>query len=210
MSSDDGRSKVVFVLALFAVILLLTYFWPIPLHLADLRGLSPEPLRGYLDNSLEKYPPEERAGLVIPPPEIVVELNGTLNDPVVTRGELNATPWIEGNTTSSDRFVADIFGAELIMGMTTRTSTEGGDWANAPNPLKMMGDTNEIYKTTDSGKAHDLARGLNATYVFLPEHRRLNTGWWVNASEVEKGKFNDTRYFEKAYGNEDVSIFKVL
>ena len=148
--------------------------------------------------------------MLVPLPEILIELNGTLNDLVVTQGELNATGWIRTNTSDSDKFVADIFGAELIMGMTTRMSTEGGDWANAPDPVKMMGDTNEFYTTTDPNRAHNLAKALNATYAFVPEHRRLNTGWWVKPDEVGRDKFNDTRYFERVYNNEDVSIFKVL
>ncbi len=210
MSSEGGTAKYAFVIFLFAFILLFTYFWPVPLHVTDLRNLTPEPVRADLDQYLKGLSPEEQAALLVPPPEIVVELNGTLNDLVITHGELNATYWIRTNTNDSDKFVADIFGAELIMGMTTRISTEGGDWANAPDPVKMMGDTNEFFTTADPGRAHDLARALNATYAFVPEHRRLNTGWWVKPGEVGREKFNDTRYFEKVYGNEDVSIYKIV
>lgn len=210
MSGKNDRAKTALVLALFAMILLLTYFWPIPLHVTDLRNLTPGPLRGELDSYLAKYPEQQWESLQVPPPEIPVQLNSTLNDPVVTRGELNATRWIVENTSDSDVFVADIFGAELIMGMTTRVSTEGGDWANAPDPILKMSDTNEFFTTPDPARAHALATGLNATYAFVPETRRLNTGWWVNATDVQKEKFLDTWYFQKVYGNEDVTIYKIL
>lgn len=210
MSSEKNLAKTMLVIGLFASILLLTYFWPIPVHVTDLRNLTPDPFKADIDSYLEKYTPEEQAGLLIPPPEVVREVNATLNDLVVTQGELNATLWIRENTRDSDRFVADIFGAELIMGMTTRVSTEGGDWANAPDPIKMMTETNEIFTTKDPARAHELAKGLNATYAFVPQQRRLNTGWWVTPAEVGKEKFEDGRYFEKVYSNEDVAIYKVL
>ena len=210
MNGETSRGKAAAVLALFAFILLLTYFWPVPLHATDLRNLTPDPFRADVDRYLEKLPPEERAALLLPPPEIVRAANATLNDLVVTHGELNATAWINENTSDSDRFVADIFGAELIMGMTTRTSTEGGDWANAPDPIRKMADTNEIFTTKDPARAYQLAKSLNATYAFVPQHRRLNTGWWVSPSEVGREKFEDGRYFQKVYSNEDVAIYKIL
>ncbi|CAJ36983.1 hypothetical protein [Methanocella arvoryzae] len=210
MNGETSRGKAAAVLALFAFILLLTYFWPVPLYATDLRNLTPDPFRADVDRYLEKLPPEERAALLLPPPEIVRATNATLNDLVITHGELNATAWIKENTLDSDRFVADIFGAELIMGMTTRVSTEGGDWANAPDPIQKMTDTNEIFTTKDPARAYQLAKGLNATYAFVPQHRRLNTGWWVSPSEVSKEKFEDGRYFQKVYSNEDVAIYKIL
>ena len=73
----------------------------------------------------------------------------------------------------------------------------------------MMTDTNEVFTTKDPARAYELAKGLNATYVFVPQHRRLNTGWWVTPAEVGKEKFEDRRYFEKAYSNEDVAIYKI-
>jgi hypothetical protein len=54
-------------------------------------------------------------------------------NPVVTEGELASTTWIKSNTQVTDHFQSDIFGGELIMGMTTRTPIVGGDWANAPD-----------------------------------------------------------------------------
>lgn len=210
MSGENNLAKTALVIALFASILLLTYFWPIPVHVTDLRNLTPDPFKADIDSYLEKYTPEEQAALLVPPPEVVREVDSTLSDLVVTQGELNATKWIATNTKDSDRFAADIFGAELIMGMTTRVSTVGGDWANAPDPIKMMTDTNEIFITKDPARAYELARALNATYAFVPQQRRLNTGWWVTPAEVGKEKFEDARYFEKVYSNEDVAIYKIL
>jgi uncharacterized membrane protein len=126
---------------------------------------------------------------------------------VVTPGEFEATKWIVNNTNKSDKFVADIFGAELIMGMTTRVSTVGGDWANAPNPVKYMGDTNTIYVNDNSSTAHQLAIENKANLIFLPKRYTFSGyGWeWPNYE-----KFNDPNYFELLYKNDEVSIYKVL
>ncbi|HMK46537.1 MAG TPA: hypothetical protein VK436_07910 [Methanocella sp.] len=210
MSDRNEGKKIVIVLTMFAFILLLTYFWPFQTRIADLHNLTPTPLKPEVDAYIAKYAPEEQAKLLLPPPEVKVQADNMLNDHVVTQGELNATGWILDHTNESDKFVADIFGAELIMGMTTRFTSEGGDWANAPNPIKMMNETNEIFKTTDPARANALAKALNSTYVWVPQDRRLNTGWWVNASEVRKEKFNNTLYFRQVFGNGDVSIYQVL
>ncbi len=126
---------------------------------------------------------------------------------VVTPGEMEATGWINANTNESDKFVADIFGAELIMGMTTRVSTIGGDWANAPDPIKYMSDTNTIYTTNDAGVAHRLAREENCSYVFLPERQTFSGYEWVYGDHQ---KFEDEEYFKLVYENSDVKIYKVL
>ena len=128
-------------------------------------------------------------------------------DRVVTAGEMQSTGWILDNTNKSDKFVADIFGAEMIMGMTTRVSTTGGDWANAPDPIKMMSDTNQIYVSDNATEAHDLAIGENATYVYAPNRYTFSGYGW---EAVSKDKFNDTQYFLLMYQNPDVSIYKVL
>lgn len=128
-------------------------------------------------------------------------------DRVVKQGEFQATGWINENTNKSDKFVADIFGAELIMGMTTRVSTVGGDWANAPNPVKLMGDTNTIYISNDAKTAHDMAIGNNASYIFLP-NRYTFSGYGWELPDYEK--FTDTEYFQVVYENPDVTIIKVL
>jgi len=128
-------------------------------------------------------------------------------DRVVKAGEMQSTGWILNNTNRSDKFVADIFGAEMIMGMTTRVSTTGGDWANAPNPVKMMSDTNQIYITDNVTIAYDTAREENATYVFAPNRYTFSGFGW---EAVRMDKFNDTQYFRLMYQNPDVSIYKVL
>jgi hypothetical protein len=128
-------------------------------------------------------------------------------DRVVKPGELQSASWINDNTSQSDKFVADIFGAETIMGMTTRVSTTGGDWANAPDPIRMMSDTNQIYITDNATTAYDLAIAENATYVFAPNRYTFSGYGW---EAVQMDKFNDTRYFQLMYQNPDVSIYKVL
>jgi uncharacterized membrane protein len=126
---------------------------------------------------------------------------------VVTQGEMDATGWINAFTDRSDKFVADIFGAELIMGMTTRVSTVGGDWANAPDAVKVMGDTNRIYTTSDPATASQLAREYNCSYVFLPNRNTFSGYDWVYGDHQ---KFEDTQYFRLAYENPDVKIYEVL
>src|SRR5208337_798915 len=108
---------------------------------------------------------------------------------VVLPGEMNSTTWISANTNATDKFVADIFGAEMIMGMTDRVSTVGGDWANAPDPVKDMSDTNEIYTTDDPQQAHSLAVQDNCTYVYLPNRDTFSGYSWVYGNHT---KFDDT------------------
>ena len=120
---------------------------------------------------------------------------------------MGATRWIVNNTNESDKFVADIFAAELIMGMTTRVSTEGGDWANAPDPVKMMGDTNQVYVTDNSSTAHDIAVEEHADYVYSPTRYTFSGYGW---EAVNQTKFGDTQYFQLEYQNPDVTIYKVL
>lgn len=128
-------------------------------------------------------------------------------DRVIKADEMQSTGWILNNTNESDKFVADIFGAEMIMGMTTRVSTTGGDWANAPDPVKMMGDTNQIYTTDNATTAYDVAREENATYIYSPNRYTFSGYGW---EAVQTDKFNDTQYFQLMYQNPDVSIYKVL
>ena len=113
------------------------------------------------------------------------------------------------NTNEHDKFVADIFGAELIMGMTTRVSTVGGDWANAPDPISMMSHTNDIFKTDNAYQANELAKLEKADYVFVP-YRGLYTGWWVPKEKVNFTKFNDTQYFQPVYVDDNLTIYRVL
>ncbi len=126
---------------------------------------------------------------------------------VVTAGEMESTAWIIENTNKTDKFVADIFGAELIMGMTTRVSTVGGDWANAPDPVKVMSDTNRIYTTSDPAEASGLAKENNCSYVFLPNRNTFSGYDWVFGDHQ---KFDDQQYFQLLYENQDVKIYRVL
>ncbi len=129
-------------------------------------------------------------------------------DPVVTQGEFEATPWIKANTNSSDHFQADIFGGELIMGMTTRVPIVGGDWANAPDPIANMRDSQQIYQTQVASEASALCKQYNLTYVFVPLNRQVFCGFgWM---PIEAAKFEDSNYFKLAYSNQDVRIYKVV
>ena len=92
--------------------------------------------------------------------------------------------------------------------MTTRVSTEGGDWANAPDPISMMSHTNDIYKTDNASQASELAKLEKADYVFVP-YRGLYTGWWVPKEEVNYEKFNDTQYFQPVYVDDNLTIYRV-
>jgi uncharacterized membrane protein len=127
---------------------------------------------------------------------------------LVTKGELDATAWINENTSPEDRFVADIFGGELIMGMTTRIPIVGGDWANAPDPTQNMADAQKIYLTKSPSEASNLCKKYNCIYVFVPLQRQIHAGYgW---KDVEVDKFRDTNYFKLTYENQDVRIYRVV
>ena len=209
MSDRREQVKAGAVLALFAFMLFYAYFLSVHVSLADVRNVTPGFLQGEIDRAIARLPPGEGADVSLPLPE-VANTGDTYKGPaVVIPGELEAAPWILGHTNASDKFVADIFGAEVIMGVTARVSTEGGDWANAPDPVRLMSDTNEIYHTDDPARASELAKGMNATLVYLPR-RMLNTGWWVPQDEVNATKFDDPRYFEQVYNASDVTIYRIL
>jgi hypothetical protein len=128
-------------------------------------------------------------------------------DPVVTKGELESTAWINTNTNSTDHFQSDIFGGELIMGMTTRIPIVGGDWANAPDPIANMRDSQQIYQTDSASEAHALSKQYNLSYVFVPLNRLVFCGFgWI---PVNATKFDNSDYFKLQYSNEDVRIYAV-
>jgi hypothetical protein len=208
----SGRSELVkaaVVVALFALMLYYAYFFTLDISLDTIRDIAPEPIKGEIDRAISGLPPDQRQNINLPLPEVKRYGDTYLGTSVVIPGEMDVMPWILENTNKSDKFVADIFGAEMIMGMTTRVSTEGGDWANAPDPVRMMTDTNEIFKTPDPEKASRMAKALNATLVYLPD-RQLNTGWWLPQSEVNTDKFSDSRYFIEVYSTDNVTIFRIL
>ena len=128
-------------------------------------------------------------------------------DPVVTKGELQSTGWIAANTQPTDHFQADIFGGELIMGMTTRIPIVGGDWANAPDPIANMKDSQQIYQTHSASEAHALCKQYNLSYVFVPIGRQVFCGFgWIS---IDAAKFDNSDLFKLQYSNEDVRIYKV-
>ena len=196
------------VVLMFLAMLFLAYFWPFQIWLDDVRPHLPSFIDRQVQSILDRLPPDKAQNLKLPLPEVKYECD-FYYDPVVGRGEFNSTRWILNNTGPGDKFVADIFGAELIMGQTCRVSTEGGDWANAPDPISMMSHTNDIYKTDNASYAHDLAKLEKADYVFLPD-RGLYTGWWLPKEDVNFAKFQDTRYFEPVLVEDNVTIYKVL
>jgi hypothetical protein len=128
-------------------------------------------------------------------------------NPVVTEGELGSTTWIKSNTQATDHFQSDIFGGELIMGMTTRIPIVGGDWANAPDPITNMKDSQQIYQTDSASEAQALCKQYNLSYVFVPLNRMVFCGFgWVSFNAT---KFDNSDYFKLAYSNEDVRIYEV-
>lgn len=209
MSDRWMPAKAAAVVILFGLMLYWAYFLSFHVSLSDVRNVSPGFVRGEIDRAIARMPPGQQASIDLPLPE-VGHYGDTYKGPaVVIAGEMDAMPWIRNNTAPEDKFVADIFGAEVIMGMTTRVSTVGGDWANAPDPVRLMSDTNEIYKTDDPAKASLMARGLNASLVYLPR-RMLNTGWWLTEGEYNASKFGDERYFREVYDAGDVTIYRIL
>ncbi len=195
--------------ALCAIMIYYAYFLTVHISVADVRNVMPGLIKEEINRSLERLPPGYNESLDLPLPEVGYVSDTYKGPAIVIADEMDAMPWILDHTNASDKFVADIFGAEVIMGMTTRLSTVGGDWANAPDPVRMMADTNEIYKTGDTEKASLLAKGLNATLVYLP-HRTLNAGWWLPWEEVNASKFADTRHFREVYSAGNVTIYRIL
>ncbi|AFD00139.1 hypothetical protein Mtc_1385 [Methanocella conradii HZ254] len=195
------------VVSLFLFMLFIGYFWPFQVSLDDVRAHLPAFIDREVQSVLDRLPPDKSEKLRLPLPEVKYQCD-FYYDRVVSTGEYNATFWISNNTDKDDKFVADIFAGELIMGMTTRVSTEGGDWANAPDPISMMTHTNDIYKTNDAAHAYELAKLEKADYVFVP-YRGLYTGWWLPKEEVNYAKFNDSRYFEPVFVDDNVTVYRI-
>jgi len=127
--------------------------------------------------------------------------------PVVTSGELNSTSWIKANTLPTAHFEADIFGGELIMGMTTRIPIVGGDWSNAPDPISNMNASQQIYQTPSASEAYALCKQYDLSYVFVPLNRQVFCGFgWIS---VNATKFENSEYFKLQYSNQDVRIYQV-
>jgi hypothetical protein len=126
----------------------------------------------------------------------------------VLPGELDAALWVKEHTQGTDKFVADIGGAEAIMGMTTRVSLVGGDWANCPDPIRNMELAGNIYgPNTNAFQARDTALESGCSYVWVP-NRQVNTGTFN--SDISKNKFEDPDYFQLVYKNDDLTIYRVL
>jgi hypothetical protein len=161
---------------------------------------------GYVLQDQYFLPPDD---VYVPVPEVKTYAD-LYYDRVVTPGEFESTAWILNNTNKSDTFANDIWGAELIMGMTTRVSTVGGDYANSPDWLQHMEDSNKIYISDDMAETMNLIRRDNVTLIFLPLTRNLHVGWQVSMNNINYSKFDDPAYFTKVYENQDVRIYRVL
>lgn len=196
MHKGENIAKFVFVLIIFAAMAYASYGW----HGIgqDYYPISQDTLPRYV------IPVEQGTYLFFPE---VPWFSQCWMGVQILPGELESTKWINEHTAKTDKFVNDIPGAELVMGMTTRVSTVGGDWANAPHAVQDMYNNSEIYSTTDPQKAHDLAIGMNATYLVSPRR-----DVWAGAYDGPGygDKFNDTRFFQPVYKNDNVTIFRVL
>jgi hypothetical protein len=195
MSSGTDVVRIIVVMMMFGLILYAGYYATgqveIPSFLTDL--LPSGTVVSWVDSTIRF-------------PDVTTNSDMWMGSQVLP-GEMEATRWINDHTQKSDKFVADIGGAEAIMGMTTRVSLVGGDWANAPDPVKNMETAGRIYGTDDPVEAHEMAVANGCDYVFLPD-RRLNTGTFDNIASVSK--FSNTTYFQIVYTNDDVSIYRVL
>ncbi len=196
MSRGENVVKTLFVLIIFASMAYVSYGW----HGIDRDNYQISP------DTLPRYVIPIEQGTYIFFPEIPWYSQCWMGVQILP-GELEATKWINEHTAKTDKFVNDIPGAELVMGMTTRVSTVGGDWANAPNAVQDMYNNSEIYSTTDPRKAHDLATAMNASYLVSPKRNV-----WAGAFDGPGygDKFNDTQYFQPVYRNNDVTIYRVL
>lgn len=195
MSSGTDIVRLAVVLATFMLILFSGYYIPAQYDIPKfVTGLLPDGMVvNWVDSTLRF-------------PDVTSNSDMWLGSQVLP-GEMEATQWINDHTQKTDKFVADIGGAEAIMGMTTRVSLVGGDWANAPDPVKNMETAGRIYGTDDAADAHAMAVSNGCTYVFLPD-RRLNTGTFDNYANATK--FSNSTYFQMVYYNQDVTIYRVL
>jgi hypothetical protein len=204
---EEHKRNIVFLIALL-LMAYMAYFWQFPIALKDIRPYLPEFIDDEVERQLMGISKEIRDEIKVPLPEVKYQAD-FYYERIVSKGEYDATLWVLNNTNRSDKFVADIFSAELIMGMTTRVSTVGGDWANAPDPIGKMTNTTEIYETDDPYIASYFAKVENADYIFLPK-RNLYTGWEILEQDINFTKFNDGRYFKEVYSDQSVTIYKVL
>ena len=126
-------------------------------------------------------------------------------EPVVLEGELEAAEWVKANTPTDSFFMAGIFGGELIMGISGRTSIVGGDWAANANSPEQMSDMEELYKTHSAERAEEIWLKYNASYAWFPS-RDVYAGYgWLMADENKM----DGSLFEQVYSNDEVRIYKL-
>ncbi|MEW5956073.1 MAG: hypothetical protein AB1626_06095 [Candidatus Micrarchaeota archaeon] len=117
---------------------------------------------------------------------------------VVTPEEVEAIYWIKNHTRPYEPVVYDIFGGETMMALALRTPPVGGDWAVAPDAVDRMNNVTKFYETTSAQEAAAIMKGLGARYAVLPQ-RQVHAGFgWKT---VEKQKFSDAAFFEKAFDN---------
>ena len=126
-------------------------------------------------------------------------------NPIITPEEYAAIDWVKANTRERTVFVSDIFGGELLMGLSLREGTEGGDWAIIPNVTQRMADMDRFYKSKDAEEARQIAKQYGAEYVWVP-NRQVFAGYgWV---PVEEEKFAP-EFFQLVFENR-TRIYKVI
>jgi hypothetical protein len=127
-------------------------------------------------------------------------------NPLVSPSEVKALEWVRANTAERTVFVTDIFGGEQLMGGALREGTIGGDWAIVPDVLRRFQDADEFVNTADAQKAWEIARRYGASYVWAPP-RSVFAGYsW---KDLERGKLQDERYFERVYRDGLMEIYRV-
>ncbi|NYZ75213.1 hypothetical protein H0O03_03030 [Candidatus Micrarchaeota archaeon] len=125
---------------------------------------------------------------------------------VVTQKEVEAIYWLENNTRVYEPVVYDIFGGETMMALSLRTPPIGGDWAVARDAVDRMNNVTKFYETTSAQEAAEIMKNLGARYAVVPS-RQVHAGFgWKT---VEKQKFSDPTFFEKAFDNGEAMVVRV-
>ena len=126
---------------------------------------------------------------------------------IVTLEEAQGLEWVKANTPERTVFVTDIFSGEFLMGRTLREGVEGGDWAIIPNVVERMSDVQyRFYESNSSAEAHATAKKYGAEYAWVPT-RQIFAGYaWKFAN---RQVFEDERFFEEAFKNKGVTIYRV-
>lgn len=124
-------------------------------------------------------------------------------DTIVLQGEVEGAEWVKQNSGESTLLIAGIFGGEIVMGVASKPSLVGGDWAANPGAVEQMDDTQEFYATPSPEKAAEIMKKYGVTYAWFPSRKVFAGYGWLTANE---DKMLDTR-FELAYKNNEVRLY---